>query len=180
LLSSVLARNGRIDDAKDLALDWLSQSPGDLETRRQLAVMLQQNDRPVQAAEQYEAMLALRPDDFRALNNLAWIRYESSDPGAVVLARRAYEASPGNSFVMDTYGWILFKTEQNKAEALRLLKEAYLVNPNSPDIGFHLATVSAAAGEKQQAKSLLRSLLSKHPNFQDAAEARALLAQLDG
>lgn len=149
LLSALLERSGRIDDARQLALDWLAHSPGDIQTRRELAVMLQRNGRAEQAAEQYEALLTQKPGDFAALNNLAWIRHEAKDERALDLARRAYQAAPGNAFVIDTYGWILFKTEHATPEPQRLLKEALLINPANPDIRFHLATVLAAAGDKR-------------------------------
>src|SRR3546814_14301360 len=67
-----------------------------------------------------------------ALNNLAAVLEEQTDPAAYSYAQRAYALQPTNPVVMDTYGWGLL--QQGKVqEAAPLLKQAAQAVPRSEE-----------------------------------------------
>ena len=63
-----------------------------------------------------------------ALNNLAWLYFETKDARAIDTAKRAVALAPNAAEVLDTYGWILVQTG-NKAEGIRWLEKAKTLAP---------------------------------------------------
>jgi putative PEP-CTERM system TPR-repeat lipoprotein len=179
LLAGLMTRANDKQGAAQILEDWLKATPTDTEARRQLAVQYQLAGEPKDAARHYEVLIQADAADAAALNNLAWIRFEEGDAIASTLAQRAYEAQPNNPSVIDSYAWILFRQTGETREPLRLLKEAKLRQPTGAEISFHLASVLAASGESESARTVLKSLLARHPQFDDLDEARALLSRLD-
>jgi len=85
----------------------------------------------------YEAALQLQAPSVLALNNLAWLYFETKDARAIDTAKRAVALAPNAAEVLDTYGWILVQTG-NKAEGIRWLEKAKALAPNLPEILKHL------------------------------------------
>jgi thioredoxin-like negative regulator of GroEL len=54
-----------------------------------------------------------------------------------------------------------------------------LRQPANPEIRYHLATVLAQTGRKNEAKDELRAALKDRPDFEARAEAEKLLASLE-
>ncbi|MGH8259814.1 MAG: tetratricopeptide repeat protein, partial [Steroidobacteraceae bacterium] len=110
----------------DAPLDaWLRRAPHDDRVRMVLAQSLLGSAQGAAAARQYEAVLADRPKQLIALNNLAWLRLEAGRPdGALTLARQAYAIAPGNTSVEDTFGWALVQSG-NATDALPILRSAH-------------------------------------------------------
>ena len=52
------------------------------------------------------------------------------------------------------------------------------LNPEDPDIRYHVATALAQTGDADQARSMLETLLASDRNFASRADAEALLARL--
>jgi len=82
------------------------------------------------AKQAYEKTILLQPDNFSALNNLAWILATSEDeafrdpPRAVLLAARAAELKP-SSQILDTFAECLYRNGQF-AEAIYIGEKALL------------------------------------------------------
>lgn len=85
----------------------------------------------------YEQALQLPAPSVLALNNLAWLYYETKDSRAIETAKRAVALAPNAAEVLDTYGWVLVQTG-NKAEGIRWLEKAKALAPNLPEIHKHL------------------------------------------
>ncbi|MDZ7644748.1 MAG: tetratricopeptide repeat protein [Woeseiaceae bacterium] len=81
-------------------------------------------------------MLRQNPDNFTALNNLAWLYFTSGDSRAEALARRAYEAAPDNGSVADTLGWILV-SNGSLDEGVDLLRRAVELSDGRATIRYH-------------------------------------------
>ena len=58
-----------------------------------------------------------------------------------------------------------------------LLKRAYELSSDDPEIGYHFAVALDATGKRPEAKTLLKSVLAKNPKFDDAQNAPQLLAR---
>ena len=155
--------------------DWLATHPRDSVVRLALASYYGRKQNRSAAIREYEQVLS-HSADIVALNNLAWLYYESRDPRALEYARRAYEQAPHNSAVIDTYGWIL--TEQGRTkEGLQLLEKA--AKTGDPDMRYHHAAALAREDKKALAGEVLRKLLAEARDFSSRQDAEALLSSLD-
>ena len=121
-------------------------------------------------------ILAHRPADARALNNLAWVDQQTHDPQAPVLAQRAYQLAP-SAQTADTWGYIM-ATEGGGDHGIGLLSQAVRQAPNDPGIKYHLAVAYQAAGQGDKAAALLTPLVAAPGEFPDKAKAQELLGRL--
>jgi len=103
-------------------------------------------------------LLQLRPDDVRALNNLAMCLAE--DPQQLAGARAAIDKAIGlagvDAGLLDTKGTILVY-ERQPQEAIPLLERARNLDVD-PRFRFHLALAYRDAGEVDKAKAELRAV----------------------
>ncbi len=161
---------------------WLRQQPGDVAVRMNLALDLQSTGEDARAIREYEQVLA-RSDNTNttvraiALNNLAWLYHQQSDPRALDTARRANEIAPGQATIADTYGWLLLQNGRIK-DALPLLAEAAASSPESTPIRYHHAAALARSGEESAARELLTDVLLDQAPFDGRADAEGLLVRL--
>lgn len=83
-----------------------------------------------QAESYYREFMALDPEYAWAYNSLAYllIEYDLNVDQGVELARKALELLPDDAFILDTYGWGLYKRGQF-TEALETLERAWELLP---------------------------------------------------
>jgi tetratricopeptide (TPR) repeat protein len=78
--------------------------------------------------------------DATVLNNLAWAYSEKRDYGrALPIARKAWELDKKNPATTDTYGWLLYKSGQDRTQGLALLEQASRGAPTDAQIRDHLS-----------------------------------------
>ncbi len=98
------------------------------------------------AVQAYERILAVT--DGRnplVLNNIAYAQLMLGNHDAALgFAKRALNEAPNNPSVVDTAGWVLFKTGKDKTEARRLLRRAAELAPGNSAIRAHLAEAERA------------------------------------
>ena len=70
------------------------------------------------------------------------------------LVRKALDLAPGDPFITDSMAWVEFR-QGNRAEALKLLKQAWAARPDT-EIGAHLGEVLWATGDKDEARRIWR------------------------
>lgn len=103
----------------------------------------------------YKQVLAQKPDEFAALNNLASVYTQSGDlTNAAENAKRVIEIAPDSPYALDTYGYVLLKQgkiEEGKAFVERALGKA----PNNKEIQLHNVEALLLNGDLTQAKSML-------------------------
>lgn len=99
------------------------------------------------AAQAYDRIL--KSTDGRnpvVLNNMAYAQLMlGNGPLARTYADRALKEAPNHPSVLDTAGWVRFKTGQDKAEARNLLRRAAELAPGNSTIRAHLAEVERAS-----------------------------------
>jgi len=156
--------------------EWLAQHPQDAMVRLTLAEHYQQAGNRRAAIAEYEQATQVWPGA-PALNNLAWLYYETQDPRALDLARRAYEAAPENADISDTYGWILLESGKME-EALVILEAAAKAAPGVAEIQYHYAAALARNGKKEAAATVLKQVIADNGDFPSRREAEALLKTL--
>ena len=89
-----------------------------------------------QAIEVYRKLLALNEKSALYHNNLAWLLFLEQKPEAVQFAQQAFTLEPSSPDILDTYGWILFKSGQI-IQAKELLTKAAKMAPNNKTIQAH-------------------------------------------
>lgn len=119
------------------AEEWGSRLPDSAEAQIFLAMQQQGKGNIDAAVAGYEKALTVSPNDARALNNLAWIKFERKQmPDALELSAKAAAIAPNDAAVLDTYGWILFNNgDKEKAQAV--LKRALELSPDVAEVKQH-------------------------------------------
>ena len=166
------------DTKKALAVlsDWVRKNPADFGMRLQYASLLLQTGDQNGARVQFEGLLKQRPDDPIVLNNLGWLVQKDDPPRALSLVSLAAKIAPRSAQVVDTLGWLKFGRNDSQGAAA-LLKRAYDLKSDDPEIGYHFAVALDATGKRAEAKNLLKSILARNTKFEDAATAQKLLAR---
>jgi len=121
-----------------------------------------------------QTVVAARPSDAMALNNLAWVMATLAKPGAVGYAQRAVELRPNQPMLMDTLAMALV-AEKQLPEALALQKRAVDLAPENGMLRMNLARIALQAGDKTLARAELDRLSaedSKQPYQEEAARLR--------
>jgi tetratricopeptide (TPR) repeat protein len=155
---------------------------------RDLAILLQIKGRPTEAAQLYERVLELEPDNVIAVNNLAWIicEVQGRPKEALDLARRGLKITPDYCDLIDTRGVIYYRLGEFD-KAVQDFNECIKLYPGvtSSSIGtrFYLARALAKLGQKDKAIQYLKEALELNSqngglSTADLAEAQGLLEQL--
>lgn len=176
-LVHALALGGQYAKAISLLQDWLVKHPQDLAGRIGLGEQYMHVADWKRAREQYEKVLQVQPNVPQVLNNLAVVLQNLGDPGAIAMAERAWKQSPTNYNAIDTYGWVLARNGKLD-DALRLLRDARLRQPESPDVRYHLAWVLNRLGRKQEAREELTEALKGSARFEEQDDAKRLMKEL--
>jgi tetratricopeptide (TPR) repeat protein len=127
------------------------------------AMAAQQAGRPAQMLAGLRRIVKQHPEYQPALNALG---YSLADQGRELdqarrLVEHALRLSPGNPFVLDSLGWVEFRSGR-LARAQRLLEQAYAGRAD-PEIGAHLAEVLWRRGQRERATELLRACWKAAP-----------------
>jgi putative PEP-CTERM system TPR-repeat lipoprotein len=176
-LAAVQESLGRSDQAIQTLTDWIARNPDDTAAIEAVAydeLAAQKNDL---AQAHLEALLATRPGNPMAMNNLAWIYGLKNDPRALPLARKAYALRPVAE-IADTLGWLMVRDGESDS-ALPLLREASDVMPNNPAVQFHYALGLKQTGHRDEAVRLLSTALATTASFPERTEAQDLLKELN-
>jgi Flp pilus assembly protein TadD len=124
-------------------------------------------------------VLQLEPNAAVAANNLAWLYVESGVnlDLALQLAQTAKAGMPTQPEVSDTLGWIYCR-KGLLSQAIRELEETIQRDPLNPLYQYHLGVAYAKNGNRDKAKRALEAALRLRPDFEGAADATRLLANL--
>ena len=166
-----------LSDAAAPLRSYLNGQPDDTGVRLVLAQHYQTSGDGQRAISEYERILESEPENFVALNNLAWEYAQTGNPRAESIARRAWELRPDNGSVADTLGWIQVQNG-NLEEGIPMLRRAVELSSGRAQVKYHLAAALASVGEPAEARRLLEEILESDAEFSSRAEARELLASL--
>jgi putative PEP-CTERM system TPR-repeat lipoprotein len=163
--------------AGKFAASWVHDHPKDLVFRLFLAGIARDRKDYANAAKEYHAVLAARPDSAAVLNNLAWVTGQLHDPKAIDYAKRAHELAPNQPNIMDTFGMLLI--EHGEVDrGVDLLRKAVVLAPGDYTIRFNFAKALIRTGQKNDARKELETLAKLGEKFPHQAEVSALIRQL--
>ena len=108
-------------------------------------------------------LISLQPDHAHAYNALG---YSFADrnlrlPEAQSLLEKALQLAPEDPFIIDSMGWLLYRTGNNK-QALEYLRKAYTARPDA-EIAAHLGEVLWVSGERSEAEKIWLEAAKKTP-----------------
>ena len=176
-LIGALLRTGQNDGALKAAADWSAKHPDDLVGLEQLADLEILTKKYDAAAGHLQQLLAKKPRDAVALNNLAWVYSLQGDKRAEELAQQAYILSPGGQ-TSDTLGWILV-LNGHLDRATPLLRQAAAQSGSDPRVLYHFAVALKDTGQKDEAVKLLNVVVANKAQFDEKNEAQKLLDELN-
>lgn len=152
ILAPLFDVQGQRDRAVQLADELIAARESmrrvQLEAALRTAAQTYHNARDYEKAyKAYKDLLELRPDDFGALNNIAFLLVTEGAPGggppeALTHIKKAYDivraAGGSNPMIADTYGWVLILNGQLDAGIAVL--EKVIEEAEIPDAFFHLGS----------------------------------------
>lgn len=171
---------GREQAARTAMRQWIEEHPEDIAVRLAWSDILLAEGDASGARAQYNAVLALHPDNVLALNNLAWSLRTDNPAQALEYSRKAAGLAPAEPAALDTLAVIahLNGDQQLAGESIR---RALALAPGNPSLRYHEAMIVAAQGDQAAAIATLRELVGeKGVEFPERAEAQALLHKLEG
>lgn len=121
--------------------EWQETLPNSTSAMLLSAIKFQERGQRIKAAELYEKLLALAPNNVPALNNLGWIYFEKGDERSIPTLERAAQLAPQNAAVLDSLGWVLFKNGRVE-EGRDYLKRAKDLAPDNAEIQGHYKEAS--------------------------------------
>ena len=179
-LSSLYARNDRMDDAINLLEKAVKTPDADLKLHTTLATLYEQQSNFDAARKVYETILNKAPNSVLALNNLAVNLLDySTQPGAALQAleyAKKLNVSANEAFA-DTLGWAYAKTG-DYVKAVELLKPIVEAKPKIDVFKYHLGYALYKKGEKAAARDYLEAAVNSKHKFVGKDEAANLLKSI--
>lgn len=168
---------GRRVDADRLAADWERQQPDDADFQFELATIAMASKNFPDAEARFRKVVAVRPNDVMALNNVAWLLTQQGKTGAVQLAQRAHELRPDSASIMDTLASAL-AADNRLPDAIMWQRKALAKAPDGAYYRLKLAKLLARSGDKAAARAELDTLVNLGNKFPEQAQVAALMKTL--
>jgi tetratricopeptide (TPR) repeat protein len=154
----------------------LAATPDDLVARARLAALDERQGNFDKATEAYQSILAINPDNVRALVNLARLySVHGNDPHkAIEFAKSAYKIAPDDPAIPPILGRLALQTGDYKWAA-SLLQQASSQQPQNPEVLYDFALASYSVGQVSDAASNAKSALQTGTGFSRADAATRFL-----
>ncbi len=142
--------------AYDLLATAVQKTPRDAELLYDQAMVAEKLGDLADMERLLRRAIEIKPDFHHAYNALG---YSLADrnlrlPEARELILKALEFAPGDPYITDSLAWVEFRMG-NRAEALRLLEQAYQQRPDA-EIAAHLGEVLWTLGQRERATTIWR------------------------
>jgi tetratricopeptide (TPR) repeat protein len=128
-------------------------NPKFADTFLQQGVLLDAMNRKKEAMDAYNKVLGADPNNWQALNNLAFIAAESDTnlDQAQTYAEHAKKEQPNSPEIADTLGYVYLQKNLN-TQATEIFRRNVAEHPENANFRFHLAMALLKEGDKQGAK----------------------------
>lgn len=154
-------------------------NPKDVNAMLNRGMLLETLNRSNEAADLYNRVLGIDPDNPLALNNIAFMNAEQHTnlDQAMTFAERAKKRVPNSPDISDTLGYVYLQKNLN-SEALRILKQIVQENPTNPTYRFHLAMALLKQGDRAAAKEEAQKALQNAPPQDQQNKIRSFMSQI--
>lgn len=139
LAATLYDEKGDVAKSESVLNDGLAQFPENVQLNFFLGTVYDRKGQKDKVITQMRKVINMDPQHVQGLNYLAFTFAELGDnlEEAEDLAQRAIDLEPKDGFILDTYGWILFK-RGNWSEAISYLERAHQAQPRESIIAEHL------------------------------------------
>lgn len=161
--AQLLRDAGHHADAYALLAEGLAAQPDDPELLYETALAAEKLGYMDVLERHLRRLIELKPDSAQAYNGLG---YSLADRNlrldeAAQMIDQALVLAPGDPFILDSKGWVLFR-QGKPALALEFLQKAYAQRPD-PEIAAHAGEVLWALERRDEALKLWREAAKAHP-----------------
>ena len=170
------AAEGRPADAVKTLEELLERSPRNLAAWQMLGIIQDTAGNADKAIAAYRKAVEFYPENFVALNNLAYLlsQKDGTLEEALTFAQRAKEFAPDSPEVDDTLGWIYYQRGVYATAAVHL-KSAASGNPGNALTQYHLAMAQAKTGDVSGARRTYENALKLEPGLPESKDALAVI-----
>lgn len=174
VLASLYEDQDRFADAQ-LALErGQRQFPNDESILYYLGFLYDRQGEKAKGLATMEKLLEVNPNNPNALNFVGYVLTERGGDltRAHELLTRAHQLKPGDPFVLDSYGWLLYR-QGKRREAMKQLEKAFALKPEEGVIAEHLADIYVSLDMPQKA-------LAVYERARQAGGDQEFLARVEG
>lgn len=163
LEAELLIKHKRYAEVLTLYNEALVEHPKSVELLYGRAMLAEKMNRLEQLEQDLRQVLVLEPQNVQALNALGYTladrttRYQE----AYDLIKKALELRPEDHYILDSMGWVLYRSGKNQ-EAIEYLRKA-LAKKDDPEIAAHLGEVLWMSGNQQEAKAVWKKAQESFP-----------------
>lgn len=176
-LHKVLILGGKKGEADQFAATWTKQQTTDAAFVMYLGdIALSSSQWPV-AESHYREAVRIDPRRASAWNNLAHVLMAQKRPGALEMAEKANQLSPGRPAMMDTLALAL-AADGKFEQALETQRKVVGLAADTPVYQLTLAKIYLQAGDKTRAKAELDKLARLTDDFPGKSDVAKLLSTL--
>jgi predicted Zn-dependent protease len=150
----LLREHKQFKAAYDLLAQATAKPPFDADLVYDQAMVAEKMGNMADMERLLRQVIAAKPDHHHAYNALGYSLAERNLrlPEAKELIQKALTFAPEDPFISDSLAWVEFRMG-NKAEALRILSEAYKTRPDA-DIAAHFGEVLWSLGQVDRAQAI--------------------------
>jgi tetratricopeptide (TPR) repeat protein len=143
-------------EAREALVEANQRFPDDVDLLYEQAMVEERLEHGAEMERLLRKVIALKPDHAQSYNALGYSLADRRErlPEARELIKQALALTPDDPFITDSLGWVEFRLG-NKAEALKLLKQAYAARPDA-EIAAHLGEVLWNGGQRDEARNIWR------------------------
>ena len=175
--TQLLRDNKQFQAAYDVLQQAVHNNPGDPDYLYDLAMAAEKLDKLDEMERLLRQVIAAKPDYHHAYNALG---YSLADrkmrlDEARDLVRKALEFAPNDPFILDSLGWVEFRSG-HLTQALQILQGAYQ-SRQDPEIAAHLGEVLWNLSQKKEAREVWNVGLSQNPDNDTLNETIKRLSQ---
>jgi len=181
-LARLYISQGKTDQAIATQEKTLARNPQNASAHLRLASIYLAVKDYQNAQTVYTRALEAMPNLWIAANNLAFLMSEYSESNddlekALALAKRATSQRPNDPAVLDSLGWIYYKTG-DLDKAYDLIEKANAIAPDNGILNYHMGMVLYKAGRVLEAAEKLEKCIASEEAFHGRGEAETTLARL--
>ena len=163
--ASLLRENSQLAEAEKVLNSAVKLFPENKQIHFQMGSVYDLTGNTDKSVEHMEKVLEIDGNHIQALNYLAYIyaNVTLNLDTAEHLVRKALKLQPGDGFIMDTLGWVLFKQNRIK-EAVHILEKAHNKEASESVIAEHLGDAYFRYQRPMKAKIMYKKAVDLEKN----------------
>ena len=162
---------GRFDSAEYVLLDGLQKIPQNVQLRKQLAYAYKRQGKTDKEIIEYERLADIAPDDVSILNDLAKIYKDQGNyDDQIIILRKILKVDDTNDVAQSE---LAVAYENSGKNPLEVYEKRYLDNLENISYGLDYSERLIKADRVDEAKDILKRLISKDPTSKLAYQSLA-------